>query len=100
MAILVFLEVHVEALPDETEAVRVLVSPGFSFSDEWLSFMTGDLTSILHIFLTPSTVALMTALPCLWAVTRPFSSTETILCLFDFQTGARPDETSHFIEAD
>lgn len=50
MAILVFLEVHVGALPDETEAVRVLVSPGFSFNDEWLSFMTGDLTSILHIF--------------------------------------------------
>ena len=96
----VFLEIHLGVLPDDTLATKVISSPGFSVTEVLLNFMTGGFTVTSHIFLIPSTVAVISAVPCFSAVTYPFSSTFATLVLFDFHTGFIFDETSAVIFAD
>lgn len=80
-------------LPEDTLAARVMDCPGFIVILVLLSLMVGGLTVISQVFVTPSTVALIIAVPCLLAVTFPNSSTDATLFLPDFHFGLKPDDT-------
>ena len=87
------LVLHSGALPEETVADSVRVSPTVMAREDAASLITGCFTVTVQVLDTPSTFAVILAVPCLTAVTRPFSSTVATLLLFDFHTGGWPVET-------
>lgn len=90
----VFFETHCGILFEDTLASKVNFSPVFKVIDVLLNFITGGFTVTSHVFLIPSTVALIIAVPCLTAVTQPLSSTVAMLDLLVFHIGVIPDDIS------
>ena len=90
---LLLLVLHCGVLPEDTEAVSLRVLPTDMASVPGWIFTFGCLTVIVQDLDTPSAVAVILAVPCLMAVTKPFSSTVATLLLLDFQVGVCPVDT-------
>lgn len=90
------LEVQTGALPEEMVIPIFAISPALSVMEVLSKFITGFSTTTSHVLLMPSTLAVISAVPCFTAVTLPVSSTMATLFLFEVQTGAIPEETLAF----
>ncbi len=92
-ATLLLLLVQTGLIPELTFAFSTRDLPFLRETDVLLSEIAGGTTVTSHSFVTPSTVAVIVAVPCFFAVTSPLASTVAILFLRDFQDTVRPEET-------
>jgi len=88
------LDDHAGKMPEDTVAVIVAVAPFLRLNSDELKVIIGFSTTTSQLFDTPSTVAVMVAVPCLTAVIVPNPSTTATLTLFVFQVGAMPEDTA------
>lgn len=84
---MLLLVLHSGAFPEETVAESVCVLPTVIETEDEESLIFGCFTVMVQVLDTPSTFAVILVVPCLTAVTNPFSSTVATLLLPDFQTG-------------
>lgn len=84
-------------LPEDTVAVIFFFLPVFNIKEAGDMVICGFMTVILQVFDTPSTVAVIAAVPFLCAVTIPSESTEATDERLDLHFGAMPDDTEAVI---
>lgn len=80
-------------IPELTQASSDAVFPLFSVMEVRFSLITGDCTVTWHSFVTPSTLAVIMAVPCFFAVIMPSSLTTATLFFLDFHMTLRPEDT-------
>ncbi len=83
-------------MPELTSALTVRVCPGFRTAFAGVRAMSGDFTVTSQVRVIPSTLTEIRVVPCLCAVTSPFSSTDATLFFREEKVGVRPDETRTF----
>ena len=90
------LDENVGVLPELTLAVSSKESPFLRVMEDLFRVISGGHTVTVQYLVTPSSFALIRAVPCLMAVILPYSSTTATLVLDELQVTSRFDVTVAF----